>query len=432
MTAEIVIGNGYGIVLSADTAVTHRFSRTYARTYDGARKLIGLPLPHCIGVLVAGNTSIHGIPYETYLENWLHSLPQQRLARLSDYADSFKDYLVKVIPEFQSDVDLCRTYIEKWSARLIGVRNRIERISNGISDDIVRAYFEEMCNEFDEDDFAMGEEWATKVWQVLGRSSIENLLEAEYREQGRDVRQASIEGCVDYYFSDICSPATIELINRWSRLILGLYYPRGSSSTIAFVGYGDFDILPSVVVVRPLGMMRERFFWGVETKIPARKSGSGFVLFETFGQDDEIERFLRESGMRPGHNKAIVQRSLSKKVARKADSEVEIFDEREPSNEAERKSVEEFKLLGSEISEEIEEIARKNKEHALASLAGMNLRNLALMTERLVGLQNLALDLREQLPTVGGILVTAIITMQHGFVFYNPDSDTDGVGTHVH
>ena len=65
---------------------------------------------------------------------------------------------------------------------------------------------------------------------------------------------------------------------------------------------------------------------------------------------------------------------------------------------------------------------RSQEEHldpALRTIAGMPLASLAEIAGALVAIQNLTLDIRGELPTVGGNIDIATITLSEGFKWVN-------------
>lgn len=429
MTSEVVIGNGFGVVLCADTATT----RGKRRTYDGARKLIGVPSPHRLGILHSGIVTLHGLPYETLLENWIHSLPPQRLLRLSDYAESFREYLVKSIPEYCDDDQRIKEFLSDWWRRVGRTWEWLQNAGKD-SDADIRDYFSGLVGKFDDDDVRSGERWSARVWDVLGRNGRRNPVEIECREKDcSEMWHSSIEGIIDHFFDDVTSSETREVIYQWAKIFLGLYHPCDYSATVAFAGYGERDIVPAVIEMRIEAMMLDRLFGWVNDVESAERTSSGFAFLRTFGQDNEIVRFIREVGLDPHYHQEVVRGSLSKfETGHRPEGKVGEAGSAEEEDVRQSSGTYDFDRAGHEISRELEDVAENNIEHALESLAGMNLRNLSMIAERLVSLQSLSLDLLGQLPTVGGKLVTAVVTLQHGFMTYSASGDPEGIATHVH
>lgn len=413
MTSEIVIGNGFGLVLCADTATT----RGRTRTYDGARKLIGLPMPHRIGVLHAGMVTFHGVPYETLLENWIHALPAQRFARLSDYAESFSDYLKECVSTFLSDTEASSEYLRVWRHRLWKMWSYL-RDNDLLSDAEIAEYFSHLVDKYSEDDINHGRNFANAVFDAVGRGSRRNLLEAECVEaKCNDLTHSSLEGAVDRYFAETASPATLDLIYRWVRYFSGLMHPCDSddSATIVFAGFAEKDALPALVEISVEAVFLGRLFADQERMERAQRNPGGFTLFRTFGQSNEIWRFIREAGLNPHYHEQVVKSSFSNLEGESH----EAVEEEEHNGNPLSDPDERIGRVHSEITDELRRLADENIGSAMSSFASMNLMNLAAIANRLVLLQNLSLDLRGELPTVGGSLVTATVTLQHGFSIYS-------------
>lgn len=66
MTAEIGILNKNGVVLAADSAVTIT-NGTNSKVLNSARKLFTLPNEHSIGIMIYGNASFMGVPWDISL-----------------------------------------------------------------------------------------------------------------------------------------------------------------------------------------------------------------------------------------------------------------------------------------------------------------------------------------------------------------------------
>jgi len=422
LTSEVVLGNGFGVVLCADSFTT----RGDRRTYDGARKIIGLEEPHRVGVLHSNAVNFHGVPYETLLENWLHGLPDQRFATMIEYAESFASYLSDSMSLFMDDTQSAREYLQDWRRRLHRTW-RFLKDNGSLDDGDVREYFEKLIADYSTEDRQAASNYAGKVLDALGRGSRRNLLEMECHEQGcNDSSHSSLEGVVDHFFADEVAEDVLKLIYDWVRLFSGLMHPTDADATLVFVGYAGKDALPSLVEIRFEAIFLGRLFYFMEDNRRADREGSGFALFATYGQSNEIWRFIREAGLNPHYSDHIVAEKFSKFKDSPNDPQNDFesvasgeyfgTETATESVSAPSGSFNHVEDLQSQISGELEQVARRNIRDSLASFASMNLKNLSSIAQRFVQLQNLSLDLRGELPTVGGPLMTAVITPQHGFV----------------
>jgi hypothetical protein len=76
--------------------------------------------------------------------------------------------------------------------------------------------------------------------------------------------------------------------------------------------------------------------------------------------------------------------------------------------------------IRNELMVDLMKVSRDNfLDPALATVAAMPLGSLAEMVRALIAVQNLALDIRGELPTVGGNIDVGTITLSDGFTWVN-------------
>ncbi|TGV05567.1 hypothetical protein E4695_15955, partial [Alcaligenaceae bacterium 429] len=90
MTAEIVIMNKHGVALAADSAV----SVGTQKVYNTANKLFSLSKSHPVGIMIYGNATFMGIPWETIIKKYRKDhLQRNSFDTLKEYSDDFLNYL---------------------------------------------------------------------------------------------------------------------------------------------------------------------------------------------------------------------------------------------------------------------------------------------------------------------------------------------------
>lgn len=92
MTAEVAILNQYGVALAADSAVT--IGNT--KVWQSSNKLFSVHPSLEIGVMIYGSASYLGIPFETIIKDWRHSLVSPEFSTLRACADNLVSYIGKV------------------------------------------------------------------------------------------------------------------------------------------------------------------------------------------------------------------------------------------------------------------------------------------------------------------------------------------------
>src|SRR4051812_47303083 len=98
MTAEVAVMNRIGVALAADSAVT--VGRDARKIYTSVDKLFQLSAAAPVGVMIYGNASFCGIPWETIIKTYRRDLGTKRFDTIKQYAESFLSYLTHNINLF--------------------------------------------------------------------------------------------------------------------------------------------------------------------------------------------------------------------------------------------------------------------------------------------------------------------------------------------
>jgi len=143
MTAEIVIMNKQAIAVAADSAVTITLQKSdkeerKQKIFVSSNKLFALSKFHPVCIMVYGDTSFMGIPWETIIKLYRKKLEKTDFPLLLDYADSFLKFLESRGELFSMSAQhqyfeanvrgyflLIRRKIEKNAKELISEKGRI-------------------------------------------------------------------------------------------------------------------------------------------------------------------------------------------------------------------------------------------------------------------------------------------------------------------
>lgn len=95
MTAEIAVMNRLGIALAADSAVTITFgARSSNSKIFSTNKLFMLSKHYPVGIMIFGNASLMGIPWEILIKEYRkRELCEKSFERLVEYGADFIKYL---------------------------------------------------------------------------------------------------------------------------------------------------------------------------------------------------------------------------------------------------------------------------------------------------------------------------------------------------
>ncbi|MDR0128702.1 hypothetical protein [Priestia megaterium] len=90
MTAEIGVLNKVGVALAADSAVTIGNGQ---KIYNSANKLFALSKYYPVGLMIYGNASFLGIPWETLIKIYRQKLGEKNFPKLHDFSNHLIDFL---------------------------------------------------------------------------------------------------------------------------------------------------------------------------------------------------------------------------------------------------------------------------------------------------------------------------------------------------
>lgn len=123
MTAEIAIMNKQAVALAADSAVTYSEIEGQ-KIFPSANKIFSLSKYSPVGIMVFGNASFMGIPWETIIKIYREILNDRIFDSLNQYANHFIDFLKSNDSLFPEDIQFS-FFKNKVSACFISIRNDI-------------------------------------------------------------------------------------------------------------------------------------------------------------------------------------------------------------------------------------------------------------------------------------------------------------------
>lgn len=103
MTAEIAIMNTGAVALASDSAVTAA-TEDNQKVFVSATKIFALSKYHPVGIMVYGNATFMGIPWETIVKTYRSQLGTRKFETLKEYARAFTGYLDGGNPLFPTAV----------------------------------------------------------------------------------------------------------------------------------------------------------------------------------------------------------------------------------------------------------------------------------------------------------------------------------------
>ena len=394
MTSQMILMNGFGVALASDSART--FGRQ--RTYETAEKLIPLPSPHRLAVLHSGSVNIHGMPYSVLVNEWAASLGATKLRTVALYRQNFlswlSDYHEWVSPKRSTD-----DFIGQLGALYRDIWNEIKKMEEnlGSSEDPIQR-----CLDIWHDKANMLSEWP-----LLAH------YEGDWTNNTYRTLKDRIDRARDYWFDDI--PMN-DAISEQIEIVSRLYLERGhhlERSELAFVGYGEKQLLPSYALVEISGFVNDSLLYEMTREMiaPDLESGNFFAICP-IGQSGAIDRFLLGVDYSTVDVAAGAAMDKFVKHAHGIDQD-EPFDSSTPLSEAER-------ALGDAVSSAIDQAFRTwsdkhFKQPLFGVIAALPLASLATAARSLIEIQSLSQTITGEMGTVGGPIDVAMISRENGF-----------------
>lgn len=93
MTCEVLVGNGCGIALAADSAITLTVPGTGRSYCSGANKIFQFSNDDPVGIMIYNAASLHDMPWEVIIKAFREDLQGKKFATLKEYRENFIEYL---------------------------------------------------------------------------------------------------------------------------------------------------------------------------------------------------------------------------------------------------------------------------------------------------------------------------------------------------
>lgn len=393
MTSQIVLFNGYGVAIASDSALTMAGSRVY----DTAEKIIPLAEPNQFAILWSGSSHLHGYPYALLINEWKKSLGETSLPNATKYAESFVAWVESssLFDDFQQLVEYSRLVDgflnETWS-EIDDLRESKFALGEELTEDDCEKVINDRNNRF-------------LNWPVLHGAS-----KGDWYSQLEEEIADWIKERIEYWFDDVPWTQSLEssLRNSLETYIVHSCIESSQRATLAFVGYGTNEVMPSYFELEVRAFFGDSMLWRFKqlTNFDA-SSGSKYIGVKLLAQHDAISTFI--AGIDDQTYNRLKNEMLSGRNESSADSDGTDLEARTSKVES---------AFGRN-----EKMERFNNVAAL-----MPVGSLVSVAESLIGIQSLSQAVNGELNTVGGPIDTAVITRQTGFSWVRRKRDSNSGG----
>lgn len=404
MTAEVGVLNRVGVALAADSAVT--IGRDAYKIYTSADKLFQLSSAAPVGIMIYGNASFGGMPWETLIKQCRADSGDITFSTLAEYADQFIGYLRNAKTIFDAEHD-------KWQAsELIGgiltfvreeLRERIDAEAeekDGLDDDDVKALAKVVVD--------VTLEFARQRPYLPGfDKSFRDRLSKRYRPLITEIRK-EVFGTLPLMRSTVTNIHTL-VMEMLTRHCFG-----DSKSGIVIAGFGDDEYTPSL-----LAYEFEEMFGGRPRCIQAlseRISRTSIASVVPFAQQEMVQSFM-EGVQR--ELLSYMQDTTERLFSGAVEEIIKIVEaQSKPAAESLRQKVApQLDSLTGSLFQSWKDKSHRFWHPVVQVVASLPKDELAAMAEALVNLTKFRRRVTNVKETVGGPIDVAVITKGDGFVW---------------
>lgn len=405
MTAEVALMNRIGVALAADSAVT--IGRDATKIYGSAEKLFQLSNTAPVGVMIYGNAVYQGLPWETIIKAYRHSLGVRTFATVEEYAQDFRTFLSGNDSLFPA------------KQRVQSTRQLLHALSGSIRSDFQRRLDQEIeqRKELRESELPpLLEEVVRARLDVIRASPFVHGHTPEQREQIRREVASEAKDVQMQVFGTLpfSGQARAALIDCFVEMLARTYFSPFFVGGVVVAGFGDNQHLPAVFAfeVEEAAAGRPRWRTGSSQVIDVDNDSAilAFAQQETViqfleGIDPNLREFVRQTSAE------VIGRIVSTLIAKVREADTDMATALDSVMRPE---------LSGIINGLHDAWARRRSEQAqpvVGIVATLPKDELASMAESLVNLTKFRRRVTPERETVGGPIDVAVITKGDGFVW---------------
>jgi hypothetical protein len=416
MTAEIGILNPMGVALAADSAVTISTAATpggRTKIYNSANKLFSLSKFHPIGIMVYGNATLMGFPWETIIKVYRQRLSNQKFDHLNSYCEHFLRFVeTSIISEdlqklhVRSDFD---TYLKLLIQESTGkIEEAIETSEKeSISEEESLKIFQSVLDK-------NLKQWRSKEDVPSFDKNFIEELGSKYKSTFEEIIELNFQS---YPLTERDKEKLLEIgVNLFVKHV----FPAGISGVV-IAGFGEKDFFPSLRSFNVERVVNNRLkYILVENEDISLTDGGTSAAVIPFAQQEMVETFI--GGIDPLlsnlYNNYLrrIFNDYPNVVAEAIASMLQIDDGlnqtlKDRLAEASKKLFETFQ----------ERVSAFQRQRLIDPILGMTAHlpkdELAAMAEALVNLTSFKRRISTSDETVGGPIDVAIISKGDGFIW---------------
>ncbi len=419
MTSEVAVLNREAIALAADSAITFT-NGTGQKIFTSASKIFTLSKYQPVGVMIYGNASFMGIPWESIIKIYRSRLGLDTFKKVTDYVDNFLAFLSGGDLQFSSSEEEQEEYLRRsvhWCFKSIR-----ERIDESVSRELYRkreieeSVLESLTAQIIKSE---SDEWSGAEAAPLAPTSFGNELTEMYRKLVIQAQSAIFEG-LPLTEESSTQLAGIAFNLLW-RFPSRMYNPE--STGVVFAGFGTDEVFPVLESYSVEGRIGDYLKHRRNENDCTRIAGSIRAAVLPFAQREMVDTFM--AGVDPEYYLRIKSFVNSLGDLFRGINLDMICDPHDDSEDAFTHEIEEQREIMFDIGEELDLFLPTLLEHSqtnhidpvISVVQGLPRDELAAMAESLINLTTFKRRVSMQAETVGGPIDVAVISKGDGFIW---------------
>ena len=408
MTAEIAILNSNAVALAADSAVT--VGREAGKVYASVDKLFHMSTNAPVGIMLYGQSSFLGVPWETVVKCYRSELGNKRFPKLADYLKDFIRYVKKskkIFPR-KNQRDDVRDLITGFfrSILLKEFKDIVTREADQnpkMTDVQVKQLFA---------DFVRGELQEIKRFPKLQEITT-RVVDVIKKVYGRDIDPIRRDVFENLPMSRLTQQRLKEIIFELitSEGLRG----RGLDTGVVVAGFGEKEHFPKLVETVLFGMAADHPLYSRVEEVSIQSGGEAILV--PLAQKEMVYTFM--DGIDPDLNSRLERstREVFTGLAEVIFGEIKKKYSRYATN-LQFKVKKSLDKLVSDLYTEWKKVRIDDyRNPVMEMVASLPKDELGGMAESLVNLTKFKRRISKQQETVGGPIDVAVITKGDGFVW---------------
>lgn len=408
MTAEIGILNKAAVALAADSAVTIQQQKGQ-KIYNSANKLFMLSKYHPVGIMLFGDASFMGVPWETIIKEYRKILGTKEYPTIREYINNFTGFLdanTKLFPEAQQTA-----YLE----------SDVSGYFLSIKQEIKKKLEEKVCNKETVDDAVAQQIVSEAIKSHFDKWAefplLKHISEDDYKAFIAK-HKTRIEGIATTVFEklSIIGADKEKLLEISAGLFYRSRFPQRISG-IVIAGFGKDELFPSLVVLQLECIVENKLKYVELEKLSASVDFNNNAAIVPLAQSEMAHTFIE--GVDPMLERFSVS-YLERVFNNFPEAMLKALDLKDENQKKEflKKLGDASKQICDDYKTRVGAYRQKNHiEPVINIVAVLPKDELASLAEALVNLTSLKRRVTMDAETVGGPIDVAVISKGDGFIW---------------